>query len=206
MSDLVYRRLRDSLVTLEYLPKTPLNERNLSAELNVGLAPIREALRRLERERLVVIYPRQGIFAAEIAITDQQLIKEIRLEIEGLAAELAALRASDDERQALVKLADAVVLVTNSGEKINGDAKVHRAIYQMARNSFLEPILAMHFNLSLRLWHFCRRMVRRPDMGPIDHRPLARAIAAGDAALARRLLSEHVAHDSDALRDILRAC
>ncbi len=203
LSDKAYKRLRDGLIKLEFEPMEPLNERALSQRLDVGLAPIREALRRLERERLVTIYPRRGIFASEIVITDQLAIKEIRFEIEGLAGALAATRATREEGEALVAIADALFRETESVEKIGGDARFHRLVYAMARNSFLLPILEMHFNLSLRLWYFCRRRSSRVDIGPLDHREVARAIAAGDAHAARTLLSEHVAYHSDLLREML---
>jgi DNA-binding GntR family transcriptional regulator len=203
LSDIVYNRLRDGLIKLEFEPMEPLIERALSQRLEVGLAPIREALRRLERERLVTIYPRRGIFASEIVITDQQAIKEVRFEIEGLAAALAAARGTKEEGETLMALAEALVLETESSDKISGDAQFHRHIYVMARNSFLLPILEMHFNLSLRLWYFCRRHASRVAISAIDHRPIAKAILDGDSEAARTLLSEHVAAHSDLLRKML---
>ena len=203
LSDKAYKRLRDGLIKLEFEPMEPLNERALSQRMDVGLAPIREALRRLERERLVTIYPRRGIFASEIVITDQQALKEVRFEIEGLAAALAAARGTKEEGDTLMALAEALVLETESAGKISGDAQLHRHIYGMARNSFLLPMLEMHFNLSLRLWYFCRRHGSRVAIGPIDHRPIAKAIADGDSEAARTLLCEHVAAHSDLLREML---
>lgn len=203
LSDQAYIRLRDALVTLEFEPMQPLNERILSAQLGMGLAPIREALRRLEHERLVTIYPRRGIFAAEIVITDQQAIKEVRYELEGLAAALAAERATKEESDALIQIADRLVLETTSHGKITGDAEFRMLVYNMARNSFLQPILETHLNLARRLWYFCRRQKSRTAIGPIDLRPVAEAIAAGDALDARRLLSSAVAEHSDMLREML---
>ncbi|WP_366552681.1 GntR family transcriptional regulator [Aquibaculum sediminis] len=203
LSDQAYIRLRDALVTLEFEPMQPLNERILSAQLGMGLAPIREALRRLEHERLVTIYPRRGIFAAEIVITDQQAIKEVRYELEGLAAALAAERATKEESDALIQIADRLVLETTSHGKITGDAEFRMLVYNMARNSFLQPILETHLNLARRLWYFCRRQKSRTAIGPIDLRPVAEAIAAGDALEARQLLSSAVAEHSDMLREML---
>lgn len=203
LSDKAYRRLRDGLITLEFEPMQPLNERALSQRLNMGLAPVREALRRLEHERLVTIYPRRGIFAAEIVITDQQSIKEVRYELEGLAAALAAARATREECEVLMAIAEALVLETESPAKIGGDARFRRQVYAMARNSFLLPVLEMHHNLAMRLWYFCRRQASQIDIGPIDYRPIAEAIAARDSERARILLSKVVADHSDLLRQML---
>lgn len=203
LSDKAYRRLRDGLITLEFEPMEPLNERALSQRLDVGLAPIREALRRLEQERLVTIYPRRGIFAADIVITDQQSIKELRFELEGLAGALAATRGTEEEGKALMAIAEALVLERESPAKISGDARFRRHVYAMTRNSFLQSVLEMHHNLAMRLWYFCRRQKSRVDIGPLDYRPIAEAIARGDAEKARFLLAKVVADHSDLLRQML---
>ncbi len=203
LSDKAYRRLRDGIITLEFEPMAPLNERTLSEQLNMGRAPIREALRRLEHERLVSIYPRVGVFAAEIVITDQQSIKEIRFELEGLAAALASTRGTPEEGAVLTQLADDLVILNESSDKIMGDAKFRRHIYAMTRNSFLQDILETHHNLSMRLWYFCRRQRSRANIGPLDYRPIAQAIADGDADTARRLLSAVVAEHSALLHAML---
>ena len=202
-SDKVYGILLDRLVRLHYQPLQPLNERELTVELEIGLAPIREALRRLEGEHLVVIYPRRGIFAADIGLRDQQSIKEIRLEIEGLAAALAAVRATPQERQALAKLADRLVEETDISVQIAGDAELHRRIYRMARNDYLSVMLTQNFNLALRLWYFCNQSAPSPKPEAVDHRPVAQAILMGDSETARALMRQHVAHDSDRVRDLL---
>lgn len=203
LSDQAYRRLRDGLIKLEFEPMEPLNERALSARLDMGLAPIREALRRLEHERLVTIYPRRGVFAAEIIITDLQTIKEVRFELEGLAAALAAVRGTPEECVTLREIADELVLSTTSEDKLKGDAKFRRHVYAMARNSFLQPVLEMHHNLTMRLWYFYRRQKSRADIGPLDYRHIVQAITDGDADKARDRLSQVVTDHSEQLRSML---
>jgi len=203
LSDQAYEQLRDALIRLEFEPMEPLNERTLSANMGMGLAPIREALRRLEHERLVTIYPRRGIFAAEINITDQQSIKEIRYELEGLAAYLAATRGTQQECQELMDIAEVLLQATESEDKLRGDAAFRRQVYMMARNSFLQPVLEMHHNLAMRLWYYCRRQKTRATIGAMDYRPIAQAIKDGDADKARQLLSGVVAEHSDILKSLL---
>lgn len=202
-SDRAYSILLDRLVRLHYQPLQPLNERELTVELGIGVAPIREALRRLEGEHLVVIYPRRGIFSAEIGLRDQQSIKEIRLEMEGLGASLAALRGTPEEREQLVAMTDALVLETDTSRQIAGDAEFHGAVYRMARNPYLEAMLKQHFNLALRLWYFCNQNAPAQSPEIVDHRSLALAIRDGDADKAGALMREHVAHDSDRVRELL---
>ncbi len=203
LSDRAYNILLDRLVRMHYQPLQPLNERELTVELNIGLAPIREALRRLEGEHLVSIYPRRGIFSAEIGLRDQQSIKEVRMEIEGLAALLAALRGTPEEHEKLVAMADALVQETDIARQIAGDAEIHSTIYRMARNSYLEVMLKQNFNLALRLWYFCNQNSPAKSPETVDHRSLVGAIRDGEAETARMIMREHVAHDSDRVRDLL---
>ena len=203
-SDKAYDILRKRLVRLHYAPMEPLNERNLTRDLEIGLAPIREALRRLEGDHLVVIYPRRGIFAAEIGLRDQQSIKEVRVEIEGLAAALAASRATAQEREELVEFAERLYLETDMEKRMSDDEAFHRTIYTLARNPFLESTLIQHYSLAIRLWYFCAFNAWVPDATHVvDHRELAVAIAAGDSDGARELLREHVRQGSDKVRDLL---
>lgn len=203
-SDKAYDILRNRLVCLHYAPAQPLNERNLTLDLGIGLAPIREALRRLEGDRLVVIYPRRRIFAAEIGLRDQQSIKEVRVEIEGLAAALAATRATAQERKGLVDFANELYREPDLEKRMSGDEAFHRMIYAMARNAFLEPTLIQHYGLAIQLWHFCARNSWMSDRTPVvDHRELAVAISVGDSERARGLLREHVQQGSDEVRDLL---
>ena len=203
-SDKAYDILRDRLVRLHYAPSQPLNERNLTLDLGIGVAPIREALRRLEGDRLVVIYPRRGIFAAEIGLRDQQSIKEVRVEIEGLAAALAATRATAQERKGLVDFAEELYREPDLDKRMSGDEAFHRLVYAMARNAFLEPTLIQHYGLAIRLWHFCALNSWMPDTTPVvDHREIVTASSVGDSERARDLLREHVRQGSDNVRDLL---
>lgn len=63
-----YLAIHDMLVSLEIRPGAPINEDRLTRQLGIGRTPVREALKRLETERLVVIYPRRGSFATDIHI------------------------------------------------------------------------------------------------------------------------------------------
>jgi len=101
LTDYAYQRLRDDIITVRLAPGDPLDEKTLSAKLDVGLSPVRNALKRLTLERLAVIFPRRGTFVAEINISDERWLTEIRMELEGLAAALAAERATDTEHETL---------------------------------------------------------------------------------------------------------
>ena len=78
LAEQAYRFIRDRLVMLDIRPGSPINEEELGTALGMGRTPIREALKRLESERLVVAYPRRGTFATDVNISDLAHISEVR--------------------------------------------------------------------------------------------------------------------------------
>ncbi len=82
--------IRDRLIMLEIRPSEPIDDDALACSLGVGRTPVREALKRLEGDRLVVTFPRRGTFATGMDITDLAHISEIRVQLEPLAARRAA--------------------------------------------------------------------------------------------------------------------
>jgi len=152
--DQAYRQIRDAIVAVPLQPGAPLDEKALSASLGLGLTPIRDALKRLTLEKLAVTYPRRGTYVSRINIADEARLTEIRVELEGLAAALAAERATDDERDTLLELlADLESGSLERADHTELDARVHRAIYAAAHNEFLEATLNQYANLAMRIWN-----------------------------------------------------
>ncbi|MFT3872000.1 MAG: FCD domain-containing protein [Nocardioides sp.] len=121
-----------------------------------------------------------------------------------MAARLAALRASREQREQLQNLAEMSFAAATFGAEVDGDATVHRMVFAMVRNRHLQNTLDHYFNLGLRMWYLALERITPVDRDEhVDHRPLAAAIKAGDGDLARTLLQEHIAHDSQIVRDIL---
>ncbi|HEY5840577.1 MAG TPA: GntR family transcriptional regulator, partial [Mycobacterium sp.] len=77
-----YEIVRERLVMLDIRPGEPINDDHLAGELGVGRTPVREALKHLERDRLVIAYPRRGTFATVVDMTDLADISEIRKQLE----------------------------------------------------------------------------------------------------------------------------
>src|SRR5919107_3608056 len=85
-----YHDLRDRIVTLRLPPGTVLREDELMRSLGIGRTPLREAVKRLALENLVAVQPRRGTFVSAVEAADIANISEVRAELEGFAAELAA--------------------------------------------------------------------------------------------------------------------
>jgi DNA-binding GntR family transcriptional regulator len=216
LADQAYEVIRDRLVMLEIRPGAPINDDQLGRELGLGRTPVREALKRLEQERLVVAYPRRGTFAAEVNITDLGHISEVRQQLEPLAAAAAARRATAADRAALRSLADQLHSVGTKGgggkgtggESVSADLmrldmQVHRAIYEATHNPYLQDTLLHYDNLATRIW--CVFLSRLPDLaGHVgEHGGLLGAIVDGQAERAAELAAAHVAHFQQAVRAAL---
>ncbi|MFD0167968.1 GntR family transcriptional regulator [Streptomyces decoyicus] len=196
-----YRSISERLVTLQIRPGEPLNDERIAAELGFGRTPVREALKRLEHERLIVTFPRRGTFATEVQIADLGLISEVRQELEPLAAALAAQRAGEGDREGLNRLLAQLADTSDSGaDLIRLDMTLHRAVYAATRNPYLEDTLIRYDNLATRIW--CLFLDRLPGLaGHVhEHGPLLRAIIDGDAEKASALAAGHVKGFEAAIR------
>lgn len=202
-----YATIRDRLIVLDIRPGEPLNDDLLAHELGTGRTPVREALKQLELDRLVVAYPRRGTFATTVDITDLAYISEIRTELEPLAAARAAKTAGTAARDRLAALAttlgDLAGGVADQRELIRRDVEVHRAIYRAAGNPYLEDILVRQDNLATRIW--CLFIDRLPGLaGHVgEHRALLEAIADGAADEAAQLALDHVTGFDAAIRAVV---
>jgi DNA-binding GntR family transcriptional regulator len=207
LADVAYESIRDRLLMLEIKPGELLNDESLAKALGVGRTPIREALKRLELDRLVVTYPRRGTFATRVDVTDLSFISEIRAQLEPLAAARAARVATEAVRahlRAILKDVEAFDAGAASvTETLRLDARVHQGIYAAAANPHLEDILIRYDNLATRIW--CMVIDRLPDLsGHVhEHLDLLRAVIDGDEARAADLARVHVSGFERAVREAL---
>lgn len=207
LADRAYRELRDRLVMLDIRPGSPINEDALCAELGLGRTPVREALKRLAHERLVVAYPRRGTFATDVQMTDLAHISAVRKHLEPVAASTAAEQASDPERASLGALADELRAPATSALDVRDlmrlDLRAHRALYAATHNPFLEDTLVHYDNLANRIW--CLLIPRLTGMaGHVgEHAPLLEAVVAGEPERARELARDHVLRFEEEVRALL---
>lgn len=196
LADRAYLSLRDQLTTLQIKPGAPIDDGRVASELGVGRTPVREALKRLEDDRLVVSYPRRGTFATGVEITDLAYINEIRLQLEPLAARRAAERATAAQRAELRELlthfGTIADLPDDPTDLMRLDMTVHRAIYRAAGNPHLEDVLIRYHNLVTRI--FCLLLARLSNVAEHinEHSAILSAILDGDGDTAATLTLQHI--------------
>ena len=209
LAEVAYERIRDRLLMLDIKPGDLINDDELAKDLGVGRTPVREALKRLELDRLVVSYPRRGTFATWVEVTDLAFISEIRTQLEPLAASRAARVATEPVRERLRAVMRDVESFDASAasviETLRLDARVHQGIYAAAANPHLEDVLIRYDNLATRIW--CMVLDRLPDLAHHvhEHVDLLRAVIDGDEARAGELARNHVSGFEHAVRETLFA-
>jgi DNA-binding GntR family transcriptional regulator len=207
LAERAYLAIQDRLIMLDIRPGEPIDDYDLATVLDMGRTPVREALKRLEVDRLVVSFPRRGTFATGVDISDLAHISEIRAQLEPLAARRAADHATRTDRAELAELADRIqamdVARMDRDELMRCDLTVHRAMYRVAGNPHLEDVLIRYDNLATRI--FCLFLDRLPavDEHVGEHVHLLRAIAEGDADRAGELAREHVLGFEAAIRAVI---
>jgi DNA-binding GntR family transcriptional regulator len=202
-----YERIRERITTLEMKPGAPINEQRLAGELDMGLVPVREALKLLAHDNLVVITPRHGFYVAEVNVPDLEQISEMRLTLEGLSARLAARRATPDDVVVLEALRreQATTPPEDSRRLFDVDHKFHQAVARAAHNKYLADSLERLFGLSHRLWSLALPHLVFLPSNVEKHLDLVEAIKNGDGDRAEAIMREHVAEFYAQVREILQA-
>jgi DNA-binding GntR family transcriptional regulator len=195
VAERAYLELRDRIVTLSLTPGSALREDELMAEMGIGRTPLREAVKRLALENLLSVQPRRGTFVSEVEAADIVNITEVRAELEGYAAELAALRMDPIARAAAEELLKEVEELRNPDETdrlMRFDERIHRFTWDSCGNQYLAETLERYFTLSLRIWYLV--LDRVPGLGHSvhDQAHLLEALLDRDGARARTLMREHV--------------
>jgi DNA-binding GntR family transcriptional regulator len=195
VAERAYVELRDRIVTLRLAPGTALREDELMREMAIGRTPLREAVKRLALENLVAVQPRRGTFVTAVEAADIVNITEVRAELEGYAAELAALRMNGEARSAAEALLDEIEEVTQPHEQewlMRFDERIHRFTWESSGNPYLVETLEQYFTHSLRIWYLV--LDRVPGLGHAvhDQMHLLEALLDRDGSRARTIMREHV--------------
>ncbi len=185
LADRAYQELEAQIVTLRLPPGAVVSEAILSKRLGIGRMPIREALQRLARERLVVILPRLGIVVSTIDVSSQLRLLEVRRELERLLARLAARRATPAQREEFRRIVEGMEAAARDDDDatfMRLDRALNLLVIEAARNEYGAGAMALMHGLSRRFWYIHYKEVADLPLAARLHADMARAIAAGDQA------------------------
>lgn len=189
-----YNLICEKIITLDLPPGAPIHEQQLAETLEMALSPVQEALKLLAADHLVRVTPRHGFYVADVNVPDLDQLSELRLSLEGLAANLAAQRATPDDIVVLRALREEQMSAdpTETRRLFDIDRKFHQAIARIAGNKYLAQTLDHFFGLSLRLWYLVLPHLDFLPGSVGKHLDIVDAIARHDPDAAEQMMREHV--------------
>ena len=189
LTEQAYRLIEEQIVTLRLRPGDILSEQMLSASLQIGRTPIREALQRLAREGLVTILPRKGILVSDINPRHQLLLLEVRRELERLLCRAAAERATAAQRGSMLAIAQGMDRAAKTNDDIafmRLDRELNALMIEAAHNDYAARSIKLLQGLSRRFWYMHYREAADLPLCARLHANEARAIAKGNGEAAAR--------------------
>ncbi len=197
LRDVVFQTLRQAILTGEFAPGERLMEIALADRLGVSRTPVREAIRKLELEGLVVMIPRRGAEVARITEKDLRNVLEVRCALEELSASLACERITDEEKEQLrVALDDFEKAVQNKdiSEIVEKDIEFHDVIFNASKNDRLIQILN---NLREQMYRYRMEYTKDKEYHNVliqEHREIYEAMKNQDKQKVMNALKEHIYH------------
>ena len=196
----VYAALKQAITDGSLKPNDRLREAELSKRFKVSRTPIREALKKLEADELVVNEPGRGVVVAAPTRDDVFETYELREHLASFAARLAAVRAEEMdliEMQELARRCQEAISAGDEQRVLQLSAQFDRAIYGASKNRRLAKILSelQHWQHGVRLSTLL--YPGRPKQALAEHRSILEAIQRRDANKAEELEREHVRHSRD---------
>lgn len=207
LREIVFEVLRESILSGKFAANERLMETQLAEEMGVSRTPVREAIRKLELEGLVVMVPRRGAYVASMSVRDISETFEIRSALEGLAAKLAVERISPEELDAME------LTVLRMSKYIDGkeldtlidiDEEFHDTLVRASRNQRLAQMIS---TLREQIKRFRRASLSSEQRRKLilgEHRQILEAISERNGELAQQLVLEHISNSEDRLLEVLR--
>lgn len=208
LRDVVFNTLRRAILKGELKPGERLMEIALAERLGVSRTPIREAMRKLELEGLVVMIPRRGAQVANITEKDLNDVLEVRIALENVAIEKACRNMTKEDMSRLYVAAKGFEHIIGEGNLVKlaeADVAFHEIIYQASDNNRLIQTLN---NLREQIYRYRVEYLKDAETRDVlvqEHEELTRAIKERDVARAQRISFQHIENQRMGILSSIRA-
>lgn len=186
LADDAFEKIEQMIVLQEIPPGSLISEKQLTEATGIGRTPVREALQRLARDRMVEIHPQRGVLVPPSSIEAQLKLLELRRNLEPFAVRLAADRATQSERERAAALKERASVKSIPLEDFPEFLRnAHDLIVAAAHNEFLAVAMAPLQGLSRRFWfsHLSDPVADVTEAAAL-HADVLGAIAEGEATRA----------------------
>ena len=202
LRDVVFHTLRQAILKGELKPGERLMEIKLANQLGVSRTPIREAIRMLELEGLVIMVPRKGAQVAKITEKDLKDVLEVRLGLEDLATRLACQRISREQLEELYRASrnfEKLLDLDDLQALAEADVAYHDVIYKATGNPRLIQLLnnLREQMYRYRIEYLKDSKVRRSLVE--EHDAIFASIKKGDSKGAQQMIREHIERQQESI-------
>ena len=207
LRDVVFNTLRQAILRGELKPGERLMEIQLANKLGVSRTPIREAIRKLELEGLVLMIPRKGAEVADITEKSLRDVLEVREALEELAVRLACDKIKEEEIEELKKAAQEFKETLDCEDVTRfaeADVKFHDIIYRTTDN---ERLIQLLYNLREQMYRYRVEYLKREDAHETllaEHERIIETIEKRDKEEAMKAVSRHIDNQVAAVIDTIR--
>lgn len=195
LRDVVFKTLRQAILKGELAPGERLMEIQLADRLGVSRTPIREAIRKLELEGLVLMIPRKGAEVAKISEQNLRDVLEVRRSLEELAIDLACQRMTEEDLAELEAAEEEFIGAIGRGDAMEiarTDERYHDIIYRCTKNEKLVQILN---NLREQMYRYRLEYIKDEDKRQIlmiEHSNILKALSLRHVQEAKKAIREHI--------------
>ncbi len=203
LAELAWLALREDILTGQLPPGSPLRLRELAGRLGMSVIPVREAIHRLHQEGLVVRQAQRGAVVAPLSVLDMEDLYRVRIELEGLAIQLACAHFTPDHHRALSGLLDEFVDAYESNQVRLGrelHRRFHLELYALAGSPTLDRLIPPLLDAAERYRVLSVADRGAPRQRRQEHQRILDACLAGDAVRARAELAAHLRRTVELVR------
>lgn len=209
LSEKAYDKLKRMILSGRFKNDEALSERSLAAMLSVSRVPVREAIKELEREGLLIVVPRSGILIRRLSLNEVRELYEVRQALEGMAAFLCATCKQNSPMKGMRERLEALAAEGRDVDHAaiqRASSDFHRMMFDLAGNSQLQAVYEtleprIVLNLRITAVHDTGRVEQALE----EHIGIAKAIERGDAEKAERLTRLHLENGKTTRLQILSA-
>lgn len=198
----VANRLRKRIYEQQLRPGDRIDEKRLCEELGISRTPLREALKVLDADGLVVLQPRRGCFVAELGREQLEELFPVMAVLEGLIAREACRSMSGDELAELETMHEHLEHAAASEDVdryYEHNYLFHKRVQDLSRNRYLQRVALDLRKLLFLARHQQLKKPGRLQQSIAEHRSLMEAFRTGDAARAEAIMKEHLTHQGQAV-------
>lgn len=208
LADQVYEKIKEDIVSLRIKPGEKLSESQLAAQYMVSRAPVRDAIRKLQQDKLVLVKPQIGTIVAPVSLDKARDICQIRLLLEPYAAEVAAEKITVEDQKMLTNQFAKIAQVEDDPdlkkEYIHEtDTILHKTIWRLCENREIYHIIDGYKDEIHRIRLATAKLANRLVPTEQEMKEIYWALLKKDRKASREAMYSHISNLKKAIEGVL---